>query len=104
MSDSGELTEMCTQYLQVVCTGLQPGSNDIVVGPELQFFTDGSAISTENQQYIRIPEIMCKLQADKISAPINTLPVVHHPLKRLLKGMRKITNDNFMSAMYMLGK
>ena len=69
VSDSGELTEMCTQYLPVVCTGLQPDSNDIVVGPELQFFTDGSAISTENQQNIRIPEIMRKLQADKISAP-----------------------------------
>ena len=104
MSDSDESTEMCTQYLPVVCTGLQPGSNAIVVGPELQFFTDGSAIPTENQQYIWIPEIMRKLQADKISAPLNTLPVVHHPLKRLLKGMRKITNDNFMSAMYMLGK
>ena len=51
---------------------------------------------TENQQYIWIPEIMCKLQADKISAPLNTLPVV--------KGTRKITSDNFMSAMYMLGK
>ena len=104
MSDSDESTEMCTQYLPVVFTGLQPGSNAIVVGPELQFFTDGSAIPTENQQYIWIPEIMRKLQAYKISAPLNTLPVVHYLLKRLLKGTRKITNDNFMSAMYMLGK
>ena len=34
------------------------------------------------QEYVWIPESLRKLHVDKISAPLSTLPDVHHPLRR----------------------
>jgi len=42
--------------------------------------------------------------AGKISAPLHSLPDVHHPLNKLLKGMFRVTGDNFISALFMLSK
>ena len=93
-----------TQYKAVTCTGRQPGSDIYVIGPELQFFSDGTLIPTDTQEYVWIPEILRKLHVDKISAPLNTLPDVHHPLRRVLKGMFRACGDNFISALFMLSK
>ncbi len=93
------------KYKPVVCSGLQPGSNTVVIGPHLQFLSDGTPIPPECQEYIWVPEILHKLHADKISTTINSesLPSVHRPLK-LLKGIHKVAGDNFISALFMLSE
>ena len=49
----------------------------IVIGPELQFFSDGTLIPVDT--YVWISEVRCKLHVDKISARLSTLPDVQPP-------------------------
>ena len=103
-SDSESDDSDVTQYKAVTCTGRQPGSDIIIIGPELQFSSDGTLIPVEQQEYVWIPEILRKLHLDKISAPLSTFPNVHHPLRRVLKGMSGACGDNFISALFMLSE
>ena len=84
--------------------GRQPNSDVFVVGPELQFYSTGSPIPPDLQQYIWIPEILCKLHIDKILAPISTIPHITNPLKKLMKGMARVSGDNFIGSLCMLSK
>ena len=91
-------------YIPVVCTGRQPKSDVFVVGPTLHFSSDGTEIAADDQQYIWVPEIFQKLHSDKISAPIDTIPTMSHPLNSLLKSMERISGDNLISTIYMLSE
>ena len=84
--------------------GRQPNSDVFVVGPELQFYSTGSPIPPDLQQYIWIPEILCKLHIDKILAPVSTIPHITNPLKKLMKGMARVSGDNFIGSLCMLSK
>ena len=84
--------------MPVICTGRQPNSDVYVIGPELQFNSDGTRIAPEKQQYIWIPQVLQKLHVDKVIAPHSTIPEVYHPLRSLLKAM------NFLGSIYMLGE
>lgn len=85
----------------VTCTGLQPGSNVFVFGPEVQLTDDGEAIPVTEQVFIWIDEILVKLQR-----PVNPLPRlknVINPLDRIISGMHHLSGDNMISGMFLLG-
>ena len=90
--------------MPVICTGRQPNSDVYVIGPELQFNSDGTRIAPERQQYIWIPQVLQKLHVDKVIAPHSTIPEVYHPLRSLLKAMKELSGDNFLGSIYMLGE
>ena len=90
--------------MPVICTGRQPNSDVYVIGPELQFNSDGTRIAPERQQYIWIPQVLQKLHVDKVIAPHSTIPEVYHPFRSLLKAMKELSGDNFLGSIYMLGE
>ena len=74
-SDSDDLSLVQTSYMHQPATWFRR----IVTGPELQFCSDGTLIPIEMQEYIWIPEILCKLHVDKISAPLSTFQMSTTP-------------------------
>ena len=83
--------------------GRQPGSNVFVIGPTLQFTSEGDVIPNEEQTYVWIPYILKKLKVLTSVSPITVLPEVEDPLQRVLKGLRQICGDNLFSGMFVLG-
>ena len=102
-SDSdGESQRM--QSRPVHCIGRQEGSDVFVLGPNLQFWKSGKRISDDEQQYIWIPYILKQLRILPTAKPVVELPPVRHPLRNLLRGLQRITGDNFGSALFLVGK
>lgn len=88
----------------VVCMGRQPDSNVFVLGPSLQFHSDGTAIPPQDQEFVWVPRILKKLKIGHIIHPLSLLPPVAQPLKRLMKGLLQVMGDNWPCAVLVLGK
>ena len=87
------------------CIGRQEGSDVFLLGPTLQFRKSGEAIPKEAQQYVWIPYILKKFHVHDTITPIaDELPEVHHPLRKVVKGLKRISGENFGSALFLLGK
>lgn len=88
-----------SHYDPVSCTGLQPGSNVFVFGPNFQLFADGSV----KRQFVWVESIIQKLQR-----PVNPLPPLpNYPLQHLsvlVQGVHTIAGDNVISGVYLLGE
>ena len=72
-SDSDSDDSDVTQYKAVTCIGQQPGSDVIVIGPELQLSSDGILIPVEQQEYVWIPNILvivagCQLHSNTLAS------------------------------------
>ena len=74
-----------------------------VIGPTLQFTSDGKVIPKEEQTYVWIPYILKKFKVLTSVSPITALPEVDNPLKSVSMGLKKICGDNFISGMFVLG-
>ena len=98
-SDSDDSTNVSA----VEQMGQQPGSDVFVIGPTLQFTSDGKVIPEEEQTYVWIPYILKKLKVLSSVSPITALPEVDNPLKSVLMGLKKICGDNFISGIFVLG-
>ena len=83
--------------------GRQPDSDVYVIGPNLQFFSDGTAIPVENQLYVWVPRILKKLKVSNLVQPIENLPRVQEPLQQLMNGIVHIMGKNWPSAVFILG-
>ena len=92
------------QSRPVHCIGRQEGSDVFVLGPNLQFWKSGKRISDDEQQYIWIPYILKQLRILPTAKPVVDLPPIRHPLHNLLRGLQRITGDNFGSALFLVGK
>ena len=46
------------QLKAVVCMGRQPGSNVFVLGPRLQFYSNGDSIPTDQQHYVWVDYLL----------------------------------------------
>lgn len=90
------------QYSAVTCTGVQPGSNVFVFGPNFQMSDDGSVIPANEYDFVWVDDILSKLQR-----PINPLPLLHpiptNHLRTLISGMRDIAGENVLSGVFLLG-
>ena len=100
----GDATEGNKSRLPVECLGRQEDSDVFVLGPSLQFWSNGEAIPPEQQQYVWIPYILKKLKVMDSISPIDKLPSVQNPMRKVVKGLRKISGDNFPSSILMLGE
>lgn len=87
-----------------VCKGRQPDSDVYVLGPEIQFWSDGKPIPLEEQQYVWITHVLKRLHMTKICVPQSPLPSVRDPLKTLMKNLNVIMGANWISATFMLGE
>lgn len=102
-SSSDSDSEDCESVHPVEMMGRQPNSDVFVIGPTLQFTSQGDAIPPEDQTYLWIPYILKKLKVLSSVSPIAALPEVQDPLKSVLGGLKKICGDNFISGMFVLG-
>ncbi len=92
------------KYRPVICSGRQPNSDIFIVGPLCQFTKDGKSIPENEHEYIWVPYIIKKLRKNSVMTPISSLPTLQEPaLSFLIKGLKSITGDNFISALFMLG-
>ena len=83
--------------------GRQPHSDIYVLGPNLQFFSDGTVVPVEEQKYVWVPRIMKKLKMSNLLHPLTQLPSVQHPLNKLMNGVLQIMGENWPSAVFILG-
>lgn len=102
-SDSEVEGEPITTYKPVVCMGRQPHSDVYVLGPNLQFFSDGTVIPVEEQTYVWVPRIIKNLKISNLLHPITQLPSVHQPLNKLTNGILQIMGENWPSTIFILG-
>ena len=102
--DSNESRVQDRQSLPVHCIGRQHGSDVFVLGPNLQFWKTGEAVPPECQQYIWIPYVLKKLDVLPSASPLTSLPEVRHPLRKVVKGLRRISGENFGSSLLVLGE
>lgn len=102
-SDQSE-DESFNQYDAVTCTGLQPGTDVYVFGPDFQVSSDGSVIPTNQQGFVWVEEILHKLQrpVNPLSPPAAT--DLNFDFRYIVNGMLKVAGDTIFSGMYLLGK
>ena len=87
----------------VVCTGRQPGSNVFVLGPNLQFCSDGTSIAPQQQEFVWVPRVFKKLKISHIVHPLSSLPTVAQPMEKLMRGILTLMGNNWPSAVLVLG-
>ena len=75
-----------------------------VLGPDVQFWNSGEAIPPGEQQYVWIPYILKKLKVLDSATPLTAIPQVHNPVRKVLRGLKKICGDNFGSSLFLLGE
>ena len=83
--------------------GRQPNSDVYVLGPNLQFFSDGTVVPIEEQIYVWVPRIIKKLKVSNLLHPLEKLPSVQQPLAKLMNGIIHIMGENWPSAVFILG-
>ena len=102
-SDVDEEQDEPSQYNPVTCTGLQPGSDVYVFGPNFQISANGSVVPTSQHQFIWIDSILQKLER-----PVNPLPPIPsyslQHLYNVVSGVHTIAGDNVISGVYILGR
>ena len=85
---------------------MQPDSNVFVFGPNIQYDDNGNAIAEKDQIYVWVDGILKKL--NQIVNPLTSVSSISHALKRVVRGVRKISGDNVMSGIittiYLLGE
>lgn len=84
--------------------GRQPNSDVYVIGPNLQFFSDGTVIPVADRLYVWVPRIMKKLKVSNLLHPFEKLPSVQQPLNKLMNGIMHIMGENGPSAVFIIGK
>ena len=100
-SDSDDETK---NLKAVSCIGLQPGSNVFVLGPSIQYYSNGKSVPQDEQEYKFIPFILAQLGVLQISAPIHNLPEIEAPLHQAVKGIQRVGGENAMCGVFSLGK
>ena len=84
--------------------GRQPGSNVFVLGPNLQFWSNGDYIPAEEQTYVWVDYLLKKLKVITQIHPLSDLSVVRRPLHTALKSIKKLSGQNVLSAVHILGE
>ena len=84
--------------------GRQPGSQVFVLGPNLQFRSNGASIPQQEQTYVWVEYLLKKLKIINQIHPLNDLPCVRRPLHTAVKGIKKLSGQNALSAVHVLGK
>lgn len=78
--------------------GCQLHSNVYVLGPTVQFSSDGTLIPPEEQKYVWVSHVIMKLQISNLIHSLSTLPTLEQPQRRLLDGIVQIMGQNWSDA------
>lgn len=88
-----------------VSLGRQPESPVLVFGPEVQLTTAGEVIPLDEQEYEWVLPIIERLSVLPTSHPLLTvIPQCTRPLEMLLTALKKLSQNNFVPAVFILGK
>ena len=89
----------------ILSLGRQPSSDVIVLSPTLHVMEDGTRIPSDESDYVWVESIMKKegvIPSGLLYS--STFPVCDDPLQQLLSGLAQLTQKNFISAIFVLGK
>ena len=75
-----------------------------VLGPNLQFRSNGASIPQQEKTYVWVEYLLKKLKIINQIHPLNDLPCVRRPLHTAVKGIKKLSGQNALSAVHVLGK
>lgn len=89
----------------ILTVGRQPSSDVIVLSPTLHVTEDGTLIPSHESQYVWIESIM-KKEGVIPSGFLHSshFPACDYPLEQLLSGLQELTQKNFLSSVFVLGK
>ena len=96
--------ESSTVKQAVTSIGRQPSSDVYVFSPAVQVSNDGKVCSPGDQKYVWVDDILQYTSVLPTSALLPSLPTCQEPLKVLLKGLKTLTQRNFVSSVFVLGK
>lgn len=89
----------------VTSIGRQPDSNIYIFSASIQVSgDDGKLFPLTEQPYIWVDEILQYTSVMPNSQLLASLPSCREPLKVLVEGLRMLTQKNFMSSVFVLGK
>ena len=75
-----------------------------VLGPNLQFRSNGESIPQGEQMNVWVDYLLKKLKIINQIHPLNDLPFVRRPSHTAVKGIKKLSGQNALSAVHVLGK
>ena len=87
----------------VCCIGRQPDSEVFVLGPKVQFWSDGRVLKPEDSEYKFIPKILDQLGLLRTIRPVEFLPHVVMPLQAVADGIFRVGGENAICGLFCLG-
>ena len=89
----------------ILTLGRQPDSDIIVLSPSIHVNDNGEIIPFEDSNYVWVDSIAKKEGIVPSGTTfLRSLPKCEQPLDSLLEGLQELTQDNFISAVFVLGR
>ena len=89
----------------ILTLGRQPDSDIFVLSPTIHVNDNGDIIPFEESTYVWVDSIAKKEGVVASGATfLRSLPECEEPLDSLLVGLQELTQDNFYSAVFVLGR
>ena len=87
----------------VTTLGRQLDSETFVFGPTVQISSNGGLIPLESQEYEWVQQVVDLASVIPDSPLLELVPHCDQPLETLLQGLQTLTQENFGSAVFVLG-
>ena len=87
----------------VTTLGRQLGGETFVFGPTVQLCSNGDLIPLESQEYEWVQQVVDLASVIPDSPLLELVPHCDRPLETLLQGLQTLTQENFGSAVFVLG-
>ena len=87
----------------VTTLGRQLDGETFVFGPTLQVSSNGGLIPLESQEYEWVQQVVDLASVIPDSPLLELVPHCDQPLETLLQGLQTLTQENFGSAVFVLG-
>ena len=87
----------------VTTLGRQLNSDTFVIGPRVQIASNGDLILPECQQHEWVEQVVHLASVIPDSPLLEIIPECDEPLDELLNGLHILTQENFGSAVFVLG-
>ena len=87
----------------VTTLGRQLGGETFVFGPTVQLCSNSGLIPLESQEYEWVQQVVDLASVIPDSPLLELVPHCDRPLETLLQGLQTLTQENFGSAVFVLG-
>ena len=88
---------------KVTTLGRQLGGETFVFGPTVQLCSNGDLIPVESQECEWVQQVVDLASVIPDSPLLELVPHCDRPLETLLQGLQTLTQENFGSAVFVLG-